>query len=95
MKKSFLDLRKVRELIKLKKYDEAEKILQELTTQQPDDEYVCGALFDVYLKKGVFDKAQNIIDKILQKDPGNFFFLSRKGDLLVAKKKEQRSAQDF
>ncbi len=95
MKKSFLDLRKVRELIKLKKYDEAEKILQELTTQQPDDEYVCGALFDVYLKKGVFDKAQNIIDKILQKDPGNFFFLSRKGDLLVAKKKNKEALKIF
>ena len=95
MKKSFLDLRKIRELSWLKKYDEAEKLLQELITQHPDDEYVCGALFDVYLKKGAYDKAQKVLDKILQKDPQNFFFLSRKGDLLVAMKKNKEALKIF
>ena len=62
-KKSFLDLTEVRELIKLKKIDEAEKILHELKSEHPDDEYVMGTLFDVYLKKGIYDKAKKILDK--------------------------------
>jgi len=93
--KSFLDLREVRELIRLKKFDEAEKILNELTAEHPDDEYVRGALFDVYLKKGVYDKAQKIIAAILKKDPENYFFLSRKGDLLVAMNKNKEAIKIF
>ena len=95
MKKSFLDLRKVRELTRLKKYDEAEKVLDELITEHPDDEYVSGALFDVYLKKGAFDKAQKVLDKVLKKDPQNYFFLSRKGDLFVALKKNKQALKIF
>ena len=94
-KKPFLDLREVRELIRLKKYSEAEKILKELIAEYPGDEYVKGALFDVYLKKGTYDKAQNIVDEILQKDPENYFFLSRKGDLFVAMNKHQDALKIF
>ncbi len=94
-KKSFLDLREVRELIRLKKFDEAERILNELTAEHPDDEYVQGALFDVYLKKGVYDKAQKIVDTILKKEPDNYFFLSRKGDLLVAMNKNKEALKIF
>jgi len=95
LKKSFLDLREVRELIRLKKFSEAEKILNELITEHPDDEYVQGALFDVYLKKGVYDKAQKIVDTILHKEPDNYFFLSRKGDLLVAMNKNKEALKIF
>ena len=94
-KKSFLDLREVRELIKLKKYNEAEKILNELKAEHPDDEYVQGALFDVYLKKGVYDEAQKIVNTILQKEPDNYFFLSRKGDLLVAMNQKKEALKIF
>jgi len=94
-KRSFLDLRKIRELIRLKKYSEAEKILNELIADHPDDEYVLGALFDVYLKKGAYDKAGNILDKILQTDPENFFLLSRKGDLLVVTNKNKEALKIF
>jgi len=94
-KKSFLDLREVRELIRLKKYYEAEKILNELILEHPEDEYVQSALFDVYLKKGSYDKAQKIVDSILQQDPENYFFLSRKGDLLVAMNKQQEALKIF
>ena len=94
-KKPFLDLREVRELIRLKKFSEAEKILNELIAEYPGDEYVKGALFDVYLKKGTYDKAQKIIDTILKKDPENYFFLSRKGDLLVAMNKHQEALKIF
>jgi predicted Zn-dependent protease len=94
-KKSFLDLREVRELIRLKKFNEAERILTELTAEHPNDEYVQGALFDVYLKKGIYDQAQKIIDTILQKDPENYFFLSRKGDLLVAMNKNKEALKIF
>jgi predicted Zn-dependent protease len=94
-KKSFLDLREVRELIRLKKFNEAERILNELIAEHPDDEYVQGALFDVYLKKGSYDKAQKIIDSILKKDPENYFFLSRKGDLLVAMNKNTEALKIF
>ena len=95
MKKSFLELREVRELIRLKKYEEAEKILNELIKERPDDEYVCGAMFDVYLKKGAFEKAQKILNTVLQKDPENFFFLSRKGDLLAATNKHKEALKIF
>ncbi|NOY58452.1 MAG: tetratricopeptide repeat protein [Calditrichaeota bacterium] len=95
MKKSFLKLKEVRELIRLKKYSEAEKILNELIKEQPDDEYVCGALFDVYLKKGAFEKAQKILNSVLRKNPENFFFLSRKGDLLVATNKHKEALKIF
>lgn len=94
-KKSFLDLREIRELIRLKKYNEAEQILNELIAGHPDDDYVKGALFDVYLKKGNYDKAQQIIDTILKKDPENSFFLSRKGDLLVAMNKNNEALKIF
>jgi len=94
-KQSFLDLRKVRELIRLKKLNEAEKILNELIAEHPDDAYVQGALFDVYLKKGVYDQAQKIVDTILQKEPDNYFFLSRKGDLLVAMNKNKEALKIF
>lgn len=94
-KKSFLDLREVRELIKLKKFSEAEKILNELIDEYPDDQYIKGALFDVYLKKGIYDKAQKIIDAILKKDPDNYFFHSRKGDLLVAMNKNKEALKIF
>jgi len=94
-KKSFLDLREVRQLIRLKKYSEAEKILGELVAEHPEDEYVNGALFDVYLKKGAYDKAQKIVDTILQNDPQNYFFLSRKGDLLVAMNKNKEALKIF
>jgi predicted Zn-dependent protease len=94
-KKSFLDLREVRELIRLKKLNEAEKILDELIAEHPNDEYVQGALFDVYLKKGVYDQAQKIVDTILQKEPDNYFFLSRKGDLLVAMNKNKEALKIF
>ncbi|MCU0646099.1 MAG: tetratricopeptide repeat protein [bacterium] len=93
--KSFLDLREVRELIKLKKFSEAEKILNELIAEHPNDQYIQGALFDVYLKKGVFDKAQKIIAAILKNDPDNYFFLSRKGDLLVAMNKNKEALKIF
>lgn len=95
VQKSFLDLREVRELIRLKKLNEAEKILTELSAEHPDDQYVQGALFDVYLKKGVYDKAQKIVDTILQQNPENYFFLSRKGDLLVAMNKQQEALKIF
>lgn len=94
-KKSFIDLRQVRELIRLKKLDEAEKILAELLAQYPDDEYVQGTLFDVYLKKAAYNPAQKIIEAMLRKDPENYFFLSRKGDLLVALKKYQDALKIF
>ena len=84
MKKSFISLREARELIRLKKYKEAEKILNELLEETPDDAYVLGALFDVYLREGIYEKAGNILNAALQKDPENYFFLSRKGDLLAA-----------
>lgn len=93
--KSFLDLRDVRELIRLKKIDEAEKILNELSAEHPEDQYVQGALFDVYLKKGDFDRAQKIIAAILKKDPNNHFFLSRKGDLLIAMNKNKEALKIF
>ena len=94
-KKSFLDLREVRELIRLKKFNEAENILTELIENYPDDEYVQGALFDVYLKKGILDEAQKIIKAILKEDPDNYFFLSRKGDLLVAMNKHKEALKIF
>lgn len=95
MKKSFLNLREARELIRLKKYKEAEKILNELTAENPTDEYVLGALFDVYLKKGAYEKAENILNAVLQKDPENYFFLSRKGDLLAATNKHKDALKIF
>ncbi len=95
MKKSFLDLREVRELIRLKKYDEAEKILKELIEEHPDDEYVCGAMFEIYLKKGAYENAQKILNIVLQKEPENFFFLSRKGDLLAATNKHKEALKIF
>lgn len=95
IKKSFLDLRDVRELIRFKKFDEAEKILNELIVEHPEDEYVKGALFDVSLKKGAYDRAKKIIDSILKKDPDNYFFLSRKGDLLVAMNKNKEALKIF
>ncbi|MDZ7317961.1 MAG: tetratricopeptide repeat protein [candidate division KSB1 bacterium] len=95
IKKSFLDLRDVRELIRLKKFDEAEKILNELIAEHPDDQYVQGAFFDVYLKKGSYEKAHKIIDALLKKDPDNYFFLSRKGDLLVAMNKNKDALKIF
>ncbi len=94
-KKSFLDLQEVRELIRLKKFNEAEKILNELIAEHPDDEYVMGALFDIYLKKGVYDKAQKIVETILRKDPENYFFLSRKGDLLAVMNKNKEALKIF
>ncbi len=94
-KKSFLELREVRDLIRLKKYNEAEKVLSELIAEHPDDEYVCGALFDVFLKKGAYDKAQRLINKILKNEPENYFFLSRKGDLMVAMNKHQDALKIF
>ncbi len=93
--KSFLDLRGVRELIRLKKFDEAEKILNELSAQHPEDQYVQAARFDVYLKKGDFDRAQKIIAALLKDDPNNQFFLSRKGDLLVAMNKNKEALKIF
>lgn len=93
--KSFLDLRDVRELIRLKKFDEAEKILNELSAEHPEDQYVQGALLDVYLKKGDFDRAQKIIAARLKKDPDNYFFLSRKGDLLVAMNQNKEALKIF
>ncbi len=93
--KLFVDLRDVRELIRLKKFDEAEDILNELVHEHPNDQYVQGALFDLYLKKGLHDKAQQIIDAILKKDPSNHFFLSRKGDLLVAMNKNNEALKIF
>jgi tetratricopeptide (TPR) repeat protein len=95
MKKSFLDLREVRELIRLKKYNEAEKVLKELIKDYPDDEYVYGALFDIHLKKADYHKAGKILEKILQNNPENFFFLSRKGDLLVATNKYKEALKIF
>ena len=95
MKKSFLDLREVRELIRLKKYNEAEKILNELIAEHPDDEYVYGAMFDIYLKKGAYENAQKILNIVLQKEPENFFFLSRKGDLLAATNKHKEALKIF
>jgi len=94
-KKSFLDLREVRELTRLKKFNEAERILNEIEAEHPNDEYVQGALFDVYLKKGSYDKAQKIIDSILKNNPENYFFLSRKGDLLVAMNKNKEALKIF
>ena len=94
-KKSFVDVREVRKLIRLRKFSEAEKICQELLIDHPDDAYIQGALFDVYLKKGNYDKSQKIIDTILKKDPENSFFLSRKGDLLVAMNKHQQALKIF
>jgi predicted Zn-dependent protease len=93
--KSFLDLRGVRELIRLKKFDEAEKILNELAAEHPEDQYVQAARFDVYLKKGDFDQAQKIIAALLKDDPNNHFFLSRKGDLLVAMNKNKEALKIF
>ena len=95
MKKSFLDIGEVRELIRLKKYEEAEKILKELITEHPNDEYVNGALFDIYLKKCRYDKAEKILEKVLQKNPESYFFLSRKGDLLAARKKYKPALKIF
>ncbi|HEX9974761.1 MAG TPA: tetratricopeptide repeat protein [bacterium] len=95
IQKSFLDLRDVREIIRLKKFDEAERILNELIAEHPDDQYVQGALFDVYLKKGDYDQAQKIVAAILKKDPDNYFFLSRKGDLLVAMNKNKEALKIF
>jgi tetratricopeptide (TPR) repeat protein len=95
MKKSFLDLREVRELIRLEKYSEAEKILKELISEHPDDEYVFGAMFDVYLKMGAYEKAEKILNIVLQKEPENYFFLSRKGDLLATKNKHKQALKIF
>ncbi|MDW7679114.1 MAG: tetratricopeptide repeat protein [bacterium] len=92
---SFLNLREVRELIRQKKYAEAEKIISELIQEHPDDEYLNGALFDIYLKKGSHEKAQVILDKVLQQDPENQFFLSRKGDLLAATNKYKQALKIF
>jgi predicted Zn-dependent protease len=94
-KKSFLDLKEVRQLIKLRKIDEAEKILHELKAEHPDDEYLDGTLFDLYLKKGTYDKAEKILDKILKNSPDNYFFLSRKGDLLLAMNKNREAIELF
>lgn len=93
--KSFLDLREVRELIRLRKFEEAEKILNELIAEHPEDPYVKGALFDVYLKSGAYDKAHQIIDALLKNEPNNQFFLSRKGDLLAAMNKHQEALKIF
>lgn len=95
VKKTFIDLRHVRELIRLKKLDEAEKILAEYREKYPDDEYVVGTLLDVYLKRGAYELAQKIIEARLLQEPENFFFLSRKGDLMVALKKDQDAIKIF
>ncbi len=95
MKKSLLNLREARELIRLKKYNEAEEILTELIADKPNDSYVIGALFDVYLKKGTYDKAEKIINTVLKNDPENYFFLSRKGDLLAARNKHKEALKIF
>ena len=93
--KAFLDLSEIRALIKLKKYDEAEKLLHELKTVHPDDEYLGGALFDIYLKNSLFDKAKEILDNLLKSSPDNFFLLSRKGDLLSAVNKKKEALELF
>ncbi len=92
---SFLNIREVRELIRQKKYTEAEKIINELLQHQPDDEYLNGALFDIFLKQGIYDKAQVILEKMLKQYPGNHFFLSRKGDLLAATNKYKQALKVF
>lgn len=92
---SFLNIREVRELIRQKKYAEAEKIINELLQHQPDDEYLNGALFDIFLKQGVYGKAQVILAKMLKQHPENHFFLSRKGDLLAATSKFKQALKVF
>ena len=94
-KKSFLDLKEVRELIKLKKLDEAEKILIELKEVHSEDQYLNGTLFDLYLKKGDYKEAKQVIDNLLKNNPDNYFFMSRKGDLLTAMNKNKDALELF
>ncbi len=91
----FIDLRDARQLIRLKKYDEAKKLLLELQAEHPDDSYVAGGLVSVYLRTGEYDKAKQIIDQVLANHPDDYFFLSRKGDLLAAMHKYKRALTIF
>jgi len=70
-------------LIRNKKYSEAEDVLLEAININKKNLFINGMLADLYIKMENLDNAELQLEYILQRKPGNFYALQKKGDILV------------
>lgn len=64
-------------LMNQQRYDEAEKILKEVLSLSPDNDYVFYLLSEIYLQKNDFLKAEELINNAIALYPeqSHYFFL--------------------
>ena len=80
------------ELIKLKKYDEALVILEELLDKHPDNPKILHSLGVAYFKSGNLEKAKQVLEDALQKDRSNEVL--RKNLTIVMRKLDELNDND-